>query len=192
MKKFFEKIILSAVLFVGIFSFSASATEFKKPILIGEITSVEKCNDSKDVKIVVNGYMKACGVCKGKIVVVVDKNTKMNKECKEKEKIKFEVGDYVSIELDKKITKSIPPQGYAKKIEISKKKERAEKETSVNDDISKDKKEDKLEKSSDKSTLKEENDTKKNNELEDKSTFNEEDDTKKEDKDKLNEKELEK
>lgn len=189
MKKFFEKVIITAVLFVGIFSFSASATEFKNPILIGKITSVEKCNNSKEVKVIVDGYMKECGIYKDKIVVRVDKNTKFNKNCNKKGEMNFEVGDYVLVELDKKITKSIPPQGYAKKIEISKKKEIAEKETSVNDNILNNKKDDELEKSEEKSIFKD-NDNEKINKLEDKSTFKEANNN--EDKDTIDEKELEK
>lgn len=135
MKKQFKITIFTALLLVGLFSVSASANPLKSPLLMGEIKKVEKCSDSDNIKLTVDGYMKGCETYKDQVLVIVDKNTKMHEGCKKecKEEIKFEVGDYVSVILDKKITKSIPPQAYAKRIQVTQKNNKSEKETSIND-----------------------------------------------------------
>lgn len=150
MKNIFKKSIVAAILFVGLFSIPASAHPRKGPIFMGTIKKVEECKDSKDIKLLVDGYMNACDVYKGEIIIKVNEKTKLHGSCNKKdckEEIKLEVGDHISAILDQKITKSIPPQASAKKIKVTSKKDRAEKETSVNDVYSEeDKKEDKKEK----------------------------------------------
>ena len=147
MKNIFKKSIVAAMLFVGLFSIPASAHPRKGPIFMGTIKKVEECKDSKDIKLLVDGYMNACDVYKGEIIIKVNEKTKLHGSCNKKdckEEIKLEVGDHISAILDDKITKSIPPQASAKKIKVTSKKERAEKETSVNDVYSEEeKKEDK-------------------------------------------------
>ena len=147
MKNIFKKSIVAAMLFVGLFSIPASAHPRKGPIFMGTIKKVEECKDSKDIKLLVDGYMNACDVYKGEIIIKVNEKTKLHGSCNKKdckEEIKLEVGDHISAILDQKITKSIPPQASAKKIKVTSKKERAEKETSVNDVYSEEeKKEDK-------------------------------------------------
>ena len=147
MKNIFKKSIVAAMLFVGLFSIPASAHPRKGPIFMGTIKKVEECKDSKDIKLLVEGYMNACDVYKGEIIIKVNEKTKLHGSCNKKdckEEIKLEVGDHISAILDQKITKSIPPQASAKKIKVTSKKERAEKETSVNDVYSEEeKKEDK-------------------------------------------------
>lgn len=147
MKNIFKKSIVAAILFVGLFSIPASAHPRKGPIFMGTIKKVEECKDSKDIKLLVDGYMNACDVYKGEIIIKVNEKTKLHGSCNKKdckEEIKLEVGDHISAILDQKITKSIPPQASAKKIKVTSKKDRAEKETSVNDVYSEeDKKEDK-------------------------------------------------
>ncbi len=135
MKKQLKITILTALLLVGLFSVSVSANPLKNPLLMGEIKKVEKCSDSDNIKLTVDGYMKGCETYKDKVLVIVDKNTKIHEGCKKecKEEIKFNVGDYVSVVLDKKITKSIPPQAYSKRIQVTQKKHKSDKETSVND-----------------------------------------------------------
>ena len=136
MKNIFKKSIVAAMLFVGLFSIPASAHPRKGPIFMGTIKKVEECKDSKDIKLLVDGYMNACDVYKGEIIIKVNEKTKLHGSCNKKdckEEIKLEVGDHISAILDDKITKSIPPQASAKKIKVTSKKERAEKETSVND-----------------------------------------------------------
>ncbi|MGL4571358.1 MAG: hypothetical protein ACRCVJ_09855 [Clostridium sp.] len=136
MKNKIRKSIIAAMLFIGLFSIPVSASPMKGPLFMGTVTKAEKCNDSKNIKLTVEGYMKACDVYKGQIIVIVNDSTKVTSSCDKKdskEDIKCEVGDYVCIALDKKITKSIPPQAAAKRIQVTKAKERAEKETSVND-----------------------------------------------------------
>ncbi|WP_338595192.1 hypothetical protein QJR28_09345 [Clostridium baratii] len=136
MKNIFKKSIVAAMLFVGLFSIPASAHPRKGPIFMGTIKKVEECKDSKDIKLLVEGYMNACDVYKGEIIIKVNEKTKLHGSCNKKdckEEIKLEVGDHISAILDDKITKSIPPQASAKKIKVTSKKERAEKETSVND-----------------------------------------------------------
>ncbi|MGV3074299.1 hypothetical protein ACEE21_04225 [Clostridium baratii] len=147
MKNIFKKSIVAVILFVGLFSIPASAHPRKGPIFMGTIKKVEECKDSKDIKLLVDGYMNACDVYKGEIIIKVNEKTKLHGSCNKKdckEEIKLEVGDHISAILDDKITKSIPPQASAKKIKVTSKKERAEKETSVNDVYSEEeKKEDK-------------------------------------------------
>ncbi|MGG7160644.1 hypothetical protein [Clostridium baratii] len=147
MKNIFKKSIVAAMLFVGLFSIPASAHPRKGPIFMGTIKKVEECKDSKDIKLLVEGYMNACDVYKGEIIIKVNEKTKLHGSCNKKdckEEIKLEVGDHICAILDQKITKSIPPQASAKKIKVTSKKERAEKETSVNDVYSEEeKKEDK-------------------------------------------------
>lgn len=136
MKNIFKKSIVAAILFVGLFSIPASAHPRKGPIFMGTIKKVEECKDSKDIKLLVDGYMNACDVYKGEIIIKVNEKTKLHGSCNKKdckEEIKLEVGDHICAILDQKITKSIPPQASAKKIKVTSKKDRAEKETSVND-----------------------------------------------------------
>lgn len=136
MKNIFKKSIVAAILFVGLFSIPASAHPRKGPIFMGTIKKVEECKDSKDIKLLVDGYMNACDVYKGEIIIKVNEKTKLHGSCNKKdckEEIKLEVGDHICAILDDKITKSIPPQASAKKIKVTSKKARAEKETSVND-----------------------------------------------------------
>ena len=146
MKNIFKKSIVAAMLFVGLFSIPASAHPRKGPIFMGTIKKVEECKDSKDIKLLVDGYMNACDVYKGEIIIKVNEKTKLHGSCNKKdckEEIKLEAGDHICAILDQKITKSIPPQASAKKIKVTSKKARAEKETSVNDVYSEEKKEDK-------------------------------------------------
>ncbi|WP_024615789.1 hypothetical protein [Clostridium sp. Ade.TY] len=138
MKKQFKKSIAFAVLFLSLFSISASANPLKKLILMGEVKKVEECKDTKSVKVLVDGYLKGCNIYKGEIILIINKDTKVYTECnngKKCESIKCEVGDYISASLDEKMTKSNPPQVNAKRIHISKVKDRAEKETSVADNL---------------------------------------------------------
>ena len=136
MKNIFKKSIVAAILFVGLFSIPASAHPRKGPMFMGTIKKVEECKDSKDIKLLVDGYMNACDVYKGEIIIKVNEKTKLHGSCNKKdckEEIKLEAGDHICAILDDKITKSIPPQASAKKIKVTSKKARAEKETSVND-----------------------------------------------------------
>ncbi|MDU1053792.1 hypothetical protein [Clostridium baratii] len=136
MKNIFKKSIVAAILFVGLFSIPASAHPRKGPTFMGTIKKVEECKDSKDIKLLVDGYMNACDVYKGEIIIKVNEKTKLHGSCNKKdckEEIKLEAGDHICAILDDKITKSIPPQASAKKIKVTSKKARAEKETSVND-----------------------------------------------------------
>ena len=146
MKNIFKKSIVAAMLFVGLFSIPASAHPRKGPIFMGTIKKVEECKDSKDIKLLVDGYMNACDVYKGEIIIKVNEKTKLHGSCNKKdckEEIKLEAGDHICAILDQKITKSIPPQASAKKIKVTSKKARAEKETSGHDVYSEEKKEDK-------------------------------------------------
>ncbi|MGG7077878.1 hypothetical protein [Clostridium sardiniense] len=187
MKKQFKRTILAAIFFLGLFGVSASANPLKDPLLMGEIKKVEKCNDSGNIRVIVDGYMKGCETYKDQVLIIIDKNTKMHEGCKKecKEEVKCEVGDYVSVVLDKKITKSIPPQAYAKRVQVTKKKSKSEKQTSVLYDSSRvDEEKNEFEKEDkeikDKKTFKEDDKNKelKNNKETEKNTF-EEDEIKK-------------
>lgn len=140
MRKQLKKYIVFIVLFLSMFSISASANPLKKSIIIGEVKQVEECKDTKNVRVLVDGYLKGCNIYKGKVILLINKDTKIYTECNKDVKcdsIKCEVGDYICASLDGKMTKSNPPQVNAKKLHISKSKGRLEKETSSKEDLDK-------------------------------------------------------
>lgn len=133
------------LLFMGLFAIPVSANPLKYPVLVGEVVDVQDCNNKNgEMKVLVSGYLNGCEVYKGEVCVLVDKDTKITMGC-EKEKddckdIKCKKGDFVSIALDKKMTKSNPPQSKAKRIKITRvEKEKNEKKdnTKANVDLEK-------------------------------------------------------
>ncbi|MCF0147709.1 MAG: hypothetical protein HUJ77_04840 [Clostridium sp.] len=95
----------------------------KSPIIIGEILNVEKSEDSKSIRITVEGYIKDKEVNKIKVVGIIDDTTKvMNSSNDKKEKIEFQKGDLVYMRVSEAMTKTNPPQTIVKRIFITKNK----------------------------------------------------------------------
>ncbi|WP_010294882.1 hypothetical protein [Clostridium senegalense] len=89
-------------------------------ILIGEVQEVKQ--EGNYTRLLVEGYLKGCEVYKETVVVIVSEDTKILKPCKkELNKIVFDKGDTVYVELSPAMTKSIPPQSSAIKIQLTKK-----------------------------------------------------------------------
>lgn len=138
MRKQLKKYIVFIALFLSMFSISASANQLKNLIIIGEVKQVEECKDTKNVRVLIDGYLKGCNIYKGKVILLINKDTKIYTECNKHTKcdsVKCEVGDYICASLDEKMTKSNPPQVNAKKIYISKSNIKLEKETDSKEDI---------------------------------------------------------
>ncbi|MEW8955993.1 hypothetical protein [Clostridium sp.] len=116
-----KRVIIFLVILLTFSSTTAFASQPKPSILMGEILEVQK-DDKEDVtRLLVEGYIKSCDVYKEKVLVIVNKDTKIIKGCDEKkEKPDFAKGDKVFVVLSAAMTKSIPPQASAKKIQVSK------------------------------------------------------------------------
>ena len=92
------------------------------PIFLGVVESVEKEPDNKGVKVLVNGYIKGGIIRKEKIIAIVSDDTKIKVLGEEKSKnITIKRGDNVYIEFSQAMTFSIPPQSFARKLEIYRK-----------------------------------------------------------------------
>lgn len=110
---------------VLIFTLMSSTYVFAKPprspIFMGEILEVQKDDNEKNTKLLVEGYIKSCDVYKEKLVAIITEETKVKSGCKvENEKVEFKKGDKVFIVLSEAMTTSIPPQATAKMIKVSK------------------------------------------------------------------------
>lgn len=100
-------------------------------ILMGEVQSVEQDSSDGSLRILVKGYIKGCKVYKEEVLVIVNNDTMIipnnceqpNKKEKlvkyNTENIKVNKGDYVFVKLSEAMTKSIPPQSVAIKIQVS-------------------------------------------------------------------------
>lgn len=92
------------------------------PIFLGVVESVEREPDNKGYKVLVDGYIKGGIIKKEKIVAIVSDDTKIKIIGDEKSnKISIKRGDNVYIEFSQAMTFSIPPQSFARKLEIYKK-----------------------------------------------------------------------
>lgn len=116
----------------------AQTEKVRDPIFMGKVLEVEKNEKDSNIRIKVKGYIKSCEIYEKEIIAIINKDTKIvnsncNKEKKDDEKkneentnkfeltsVNIEKGDTVFIHLDKAMTKSIPPQVGAKKIQITK------------------------------------------------------------------------
>ncbi|WP_194190699.1 hypothetical protein [Clostridium chrysemydis] len=110
------------LLFMGLLTIPVSANPLKEPILVGEVMKVQESRDGQ-MKVLVCGYLNGCDIYKGEVCVLVNKDTKISMGCEKGEEkckdIKIKQGDLVSVALDKKMTKSIPPQANAKRVKIT-------------------------------------------------------------------------
>lgn len=107
------------------------------PIFMGKVMEVEEKDKDSNVRIRVKGYIKGCEVYEEEIFAIITKDTKvMTSSCNEEKKcedkksqeeikkcencnIDIKVSDTVFICLDEIMTKSIPPQVVAKRIQIT-------------------------------------------------------------------------
>ncbi|MGL4654631.1 MAG: hypothetical protein ACRCWM_01900 [Sarcina sp.] len=119
------------VLLVGLsillmnFNLGGSIDTMKKvdyPIFLGVVERVEKEEGNKGYKVLVDGYIKGGVIKQEKIIAIVSDDTKVKLLGDEKvDKITIRRGDNVYIEFSQAMTFSIPPQSFARKIEIYKK-----------------------------------------------------------------------
>lgn len=121
MNKKIKRSVISLLLFLGVFGVTAFANPLKDTVFMGEVVKVQKCEESKEMKLLVCGYLKGCEITKTQMVVLCNKDTDIKDSCNKKDKsLEIKEGDMVCISLDNKMTKSIPPQAVAKKVWISK------------------------------------------------------------------------
>ncbi|MGL4740900.1 MAG: hypothetical protein ACRC41_08850 [Sarcina sp.] len=92
--------------------------EARYPIFLGVVESVEKNIDEGEYRILVDGYIKGGIIKKDKIIALVSDDTKINSIDKEVKINKIKSGDRVYIEFSKAMTFSIPPQSFAREIEV--------------------------------------------------------------------------
>lgn len=94
----------------------------KSPIIIGEITEVQKGEDNS-IRITVTGYIKGKEVNKMTVVGIINNETKITNSSNDKqEDIVIEKGDIVYMRVNEAMTKSNPPQTIVKRIFITKNK----------------------------------------------------------------------
>lgn len=117
MKVFF---VISSLFFM-LFNLGGSVEamqEDKYPIFLGIVESVEKSIDEGEYRILVDGYIKGGIIKKDKIIALVSEDTKISSVDKEVKINKIKRGDKVYIEFSKAMTFSIPPQSFAREIEV--------------------------------------------------------------------------
>lgn len=173
MNKKIKRSLVSLLLFLGVFGATAFANPLKETSFVGEVVKIQKCEETKEMKLLVCGYLKGCEITKTQMIIVCNKDTDVKDTCNKKIKnLEVKEGDMICVTLDKKMTKSIPPQAVAKKLFISKGSEnKCEKENAAKNNDSKSRETIKSEK---------ENEVKKEA-PKNKETWNDETDLKKED-----------
>ncbi|MGL4452621.1 MAG: hypothetical protein ACRCTZ_15755 [Sarcina sp.] len=107
------------------FNLGGSIDTVKKveyPIFLGVVEGVEKQEDNKGYKVLVDGYIKGGVIKKEKIIAIVSDDTKIKiLDDEESTEVTIKRGDNVYIEFSQAMTFSIPPQSFARKLEIYKK-----------------------------------------------------------------------
>lgn len=120
----FKRILVSALLCILSLSIPTFASNKEKsPIFMGKVLEVTKDDKNNSVKVKAKGYIKGCSVYEEEVILIITKDTEIiGAKCGNEEKYEEEVcvGDLIFVKLDKAMTKSIPPQVVAKKIQISK------------------------------------------------------------------------
>ena len=95
----------------------------KTPIFMGKVLEVIKDDKYDNVRIKAKGYIKGCSIYEEELILIVNKDTEIiGHQCEAEDKKETEVcvGDLVFAKLDKAMTKSIPPQVVAKRLQITK------------------------------------------------------------------------
>lgn len=120
----FKRILVSALLCILSLSIPTFASNKEKsPIFMGKVLEVTKDDKNNSVKVKAKGYIKGCSVYEEEVILIITKDTEIiGAKCGNEEKYEEDVcvGDLIFVKLDKAMTKSIPPQVVAKKIQISK------------------------------------------------------------------------
>lgn len=119
-----KKTLVITLLFILSLSIPTFASNKEKsPIFMGKVLEVTKDEKDNSVRVKGKGYIKGCSVYEEELILIVTKDTEIiGSKCGNEEKYENEVcvGDLIFAKLDKAMTKSIPPQVVAKKIQISK------------------------------------------------------------------------
>ena len=120
----FKRILVSALLCILSLSIPTFASNKEKsPIFMGKVLEVTKDDKNNSVKVKAKGYIKGCSVYEEEVILIITKDTEIiGAKCGNEEKYEEDVcvSDLIFVKLDKAMTKSIPPQVVAKKIQISK------------------------------------------------------------------------
>lgn len=120
----FKKTLVITLLFILSLSIPTFASNKEKsPVFMGKVLEVTKDEKDNSVRVKAKGYIKGCSVYEEELILIVTKDTEIiGSKCGNEEKYENEVcvGDLIFAKLDKAMTKSIPPQVVAKKIQISK------------------------------------------------------------------------
>ncbi|SHH57706.1 hypothetical protein SAMN02745196_00836 [Clostridium collagenovorans DSM 3089] len=98
----------------------AFANNLKNPIFMGEVVKIEEEAKYGITKLLVKGYIKDSEIYNEELIVIVNADTKIIQCNNEKNSVGFTEGDKVFIVLSPIMTKSIPPQSVAEKIQITK------------------------------------------------------------------------
>lgn len=120
----FKRSLIVTLLFLLSVSIPAFASNKEKtPIFMGKVLEVEKNDKDNNVRVKAKGYIKGCSIYEEELILIITKDTELLRyKCDKEKNVENEVcvGDYIFAKLDKAMTKSIPPQVVAKKIQISK------------------------------------------------------------------------
>lgn len=91
------------------------------PIFLGVIEHIEKEEGNKGYRVLVDGYLKGGVIRQEKIIAIVSEDTEVTMLGDENQVKRFAKGDNVFIEFSKGMTFSIPPQSFARKMEVYRK-----------------------------------------------------------------------
>ncbi|MHC1685157.1 MAG: hypothetical protein AB6733_19850 [Clostridiaceae bacterium] len=116
--------LMRIVCFAMILTLTSSAFAVAKQdssiIFLGEILEVQKGDNDKSFRLLVEGYINDSEIYKDKIVTLVNEKTEIKTNSEEgAEKVQFRKGDKVYVIFNGAMTKSVPPQGTAKMIQVS-------------------------------------------------------------------------
>lgn len=121
--KFKRVLVLTLVFMLALSIPTFASNKEKMPIFMGKVLEVSKDEKGESVRIKAKGYIKGCSVYEEELILIVTKETEiMPTKCGDEKKYENEVcvGDLIFAKLNKAMTKSIPPQVVAEKIQISK------------------------------------------------------------------------
>ena len=119
-----KRILLGALMLMLFMTMPVFASNKEKtPIFMGKVLEVIKDDKYDNVRIKAKGYIKGCSIYEEELILIVNKDTEIiGHRCQGEDKKETEVcvGDLVFAKLDKAMTKSIPPQVVAKRLQITK------------------------------------------------------------------------
>lgn len=121
--KFKRTLVITLLCILSLSIPTFASNKEKSPIFMGKVLEVTKDDKDNSVRVKAKGYVKGCSVYEEELILIVTKDTEIiGSKCGNEDKYEKEVcvGDLIFAKLDKAMTKSIPPQVVAKKIQISK------------------------------------------------------------------------